>query len=197
MRMRKEIFFIFMLILVLFSCFKKNSQTNVENIVIDSKLIESIRKELKNTKIDTPRKVLLKIFLLDNDKNYEEMRNYIYGINYMGVNSADRIIEGIKNKVAVGNFSYSPKGCIFHSRYVDKLAKKGDWQLITSYILKTDLQKYDSYLNETLNTRKENIIMYELEFTVLGFIKVGDQLKLFYSKDLSDCDIDLKKYGIK
>jgi len=179
---------------VIFSCSKKDS---VEKIVINDKLIKSIREELSNTKIDTPRKVLLKIFLLDIDKNYDEMKNYIYGINYMGANSADRIIEGIKNKTVVGNFSYDPRGVIFHSKYVDKWSKKGDWQLITNYILKIDLQKYDQYLNNLLNTKKDDIIMYELEFTVLGFIKVGDELKLFYSKDLSDYEIDVKRYGLK
>ena len=192
--MIKKIFIFLILSLLLFSCSKKDS---VEKIVINDKLIKSIRKELSNTKIDTPRKLLLKIFLLDIDKNYDEMKNYIYGINYMGVNSADRIIQGIKNKTVVGNFSYDPRGVIFHSKYVDKLAKKGDWQLITNYILKIDLQKYDQYLNNVLNTKKDDIIMYELEFTVLGFIKIGDELKIFYSKDLSDYQIDVKRYGLK
>ncbi len=195
----------------LFSCFNskcfsflksntinyKNKKNKDENVDYNA-IIKSIREELKNKKIDNPRYVLLKLLLLEIDGKYNEMKEYVYGINYLDLfNTSEKIIYGIKNKIVTGNFSYSRKGILFHANYVNRLAKEGDMSLISKYILSNGIEKYDLYLKETINREPKNIIMYELDMTVLGFIRIKDKLKLFYTKDLSDSDINLEHFDIK
>lgn len=197
----KRIYWIILLLLFVFSCAKKDNDLKLEkrqigkNLYIDEK---ELYKEIESGIIDTPRKTLIKLFFLDKQKQYDQMKKYIYNIKYdngtLKFNSQDKIIEGIINRVMVNNFSYSEIGILFHIYYLDKFLKYGDKESIRKSIINPGFDKQDSYISKLITDDPFSIAFYNLEFTIIGFVKHDGVYKLFYSMNMSDYGIDVNSY---
>lgn len=186
---------------LLFSCNKNKHELKYEkrqigkNLFIDEKALYD---EIKDGVIDTPRKTLIKLYFLDKEKEYGEMKKYIYNIKYdngtLKFNSQDKIIEGIINRVMVNNFSYNEIGILFHIYYIDKFIKYGDKESIRKSVITPGFDKQDQYLQKLIIDDPYSLAFYNLEFTIIGFIKHEGVFKLFYSMNMSDYGIDVNSY---
>jgi len=147
----------------------------------------------KLQKVTKPSDVLKKIKYFEENENYESIKQYLYNIKYISnnveLNSIDLLIMGIKTRKESGNFAYSNKGIEYHIKYVDKYSLAGDDEYIKEILIDSRIGEYDKYLSNLVKTDKNKIIIYKIEFTILGFVEINNELKLFFSKDLSDVDI--------
>ncbi|HPK62411.1 MAG TPA: hypothetical protein PK426_08170, partial [Spirochaetota bacterium] len=128
-----------------------------------------------------PSTVLKEIYKYAVREDYEKIREYFYNIEYKEngkflFNSADKFIEGIKDKKIVGQFSYSEKGILFHAKYIDKnISKENNYSNIKRHLLDTGIAQCDKTLENIIYTQPDKILYYEVEFTVLIFVKINNR----------------------
>lgn len=148
-------------------------------------------------KINKPSKLLKTIYDLQQKEDYEGIRKYIYNIDFkqdgenLTYKSADMIIDGIKTRKPVNLFAYSPKTCLIHSEYVDRLSQRGNQYLINKYL--KDIYNSDEYIFKLAANDPEKILIYEEEFAAFVFIEINKEIKLVLTTNMTDVSVE-KKY---
>ncbi|OHD23426.1 MAG: hypothetical protein A2086_07165 [Spirochaetes bacterium GWD1_27_9] len=155
-------------------------------ILISSFILFACSDNSSDGKIDTPKKVLIKIYNLSKAKNYDELKKHIYNLTYKSqsnfFNSEDKIIEGIKNYIPYGSFSYSDLAILAHSQIINDYAIPLNQFLFEKY---KGILTIDESLAKLAKEKPKNILVYMNSDTTLMFVKINDELKLLYTSYLT------------
>ena len=143
--------------------------------------------------IKSPVEILKKIKKLDEEKNYEMIKTLIYNIKFFSygdkgnierLNSQDKIVEGIKNRVSSGNFSYSPDTIDYHIKNINRFLKKANSKTIKKYM---GLFNLDNYLDLYVNKYPARVLIYDnpKTKTLLIFVSLENGVFLVYTNNLA------------
>ncbi len=148
----------------------------------------------------TPQYTLLKIYQHAEKKEFDKIKKYIYGINYISkdgsvkFNSAEQFIKGVKENLITGNFAYHKRGILFHSNFVNIYSYKTNKELIDKFIIKNNIHNCDEYINKVINEKPDDLVFYVTTFTTLVFIKKDGLYKILLSVNLTDVEEIPKNY---
>jgi len=133
-------------------------------------------------KMDTPEKLLKKVYSLAEKEKYDKLRDHIYPLVMGTDNFKDLIIEGIKDKKKYGECAYSGEA----------LAEIIKNHLERFEPISSDLRDYalnevdDVELRKILLERPEDLQVLQYKGITIAVVRIEEEFKLLYWESMND-----------
>ena len=133
-------------------------------------------------KIDTPEKLLKKVYSLAEKEKYDKLKDHIYPLVLGGDNYQDLIIKGIKEKKRYGECAYSAEALAeIIKNHMEKFGQMSE-----------DLRDYalnevqDVELRKILLERPEDLQIMQYKGITIGMVRIEEEFKLLYWESMND-----------
>ena len=130
--------------------------------------------------IDTPSKLLEKIYLLASQKRYDDLRSYIYPFIRGEFNVQDFIIKGVKENKKTGDFAYSNLALKeIVEKYLYKIQPL-ESKHVKELFLSRDNFGLDPLLKQIALSKPNDIMMFDYKGVHTLIVKIDGEYKLLF-----------------
>ena len=133
-------------------------------------------------KIDTPEKLLKKVYSLAEKEKYDKLKEHIFPLVLGGDNFQDLIIEGIREKKRYGECAYSAEALAeIIKNHLERFGQ-----------ISEDLRDYalnevqDVELRKILLERPEDLQVLQYKGITIAVVRIEEELKLLYWESMND-----------
>lgn len=132
-------------------------------------------------KVDTPKKLLVKIQTLAKKQKYEKLREYVYPLMLSTTNYQDLIIEGIKEKKKWGE-------CAFSEEALAEIIENhtNDFREISREMREIVMQEVQNVdLRKIVRERPQDFLILEYKEATITVVKIDEEYKLLYWESMN------------